>query len=64
MQDRKKTPAHGRFFYVGLPTAMGEEIDRILDAHGGELALFSRNEFVRAAIREKMEKIKEKELTA
>lgn len=46
---------------MGLPTAMGEEIDRILDARGGELALYSRNEFVRAAIREKIAKIKEAE---
>ena len=56
--------ARKNWFYVALPKAMGLEIDRILDAHGGELALFSRNEFIRAAVREKMEKIKEKELTA
>lgn len=57
MQDKTRE----RWFYVPLPKAMGEEIDRILDKHGGEMSIFTRNEFVRSAVREKMDKIRERE---
>lgn len=50
-----------RWTYVPIPKAMGLEIDKILDRHGGEMSIFTRNEFVRAAVREKMDKIKDRE---
>lgn len=54
----KEKTGRDRFFYVPLPKAMGEEIDELLDKHGDRLSLLSRNDFVRAATREYMEKIR------
>lgn len=54
----KEKKGRERFFYVPLPKKMGEEIDELLDKHGDRLSLLSRNDLVRAATREYMEKIR------
>lgn len=58
MKSKVVESGRERFFYVPLPKLMGEDMDRLIDKYGDKLSLLSRNELVRAATREYMEKIR------
>lgn len=45
-----------KWFYTNLPEEMGQVIDKILDKNGVAMALYSRQDYVKHAVREQMKK--------
>lgn len=47
-----------KWVFPNIPRELAEEIDVVVNKHGNEIRIFSRADFIRVALVEKLEKVR------